>query len=293
MIEIAAPREMLGWSRERHRAGRRVGLVPTMGFLHEGHLRLMDQALRGADDLVVSVFVNPLQFGPQEDLARYPRDLARDRELARARGTACLFLPGEQAMYPVTPAVQVVPGGLGRHLCGPWRPGHFEGVLTVVAKLFHLVEPDVAVFGRKDAQQALMVQRMVQDLNFPVDVVVAPTVREADGLAMSSRNAYLSAEQRRAAPVLSRGLGAAHAAFQGGVTAAADLIANVRATVESEPLVRLQYVEAVDPVSLTPVAVAARDTVLALAAHMGGTRLIDNIVLGDGLGSDQFVPAAR
>jgi pantoate--beta-alanine ligase len=284
---------MLAWSRERHRAGRRVGLVPTMGFLHEGHLRLMDHALRGADDLVVSLFVNPLQFGPQEDLAQYPRDLTRDRDLARTRGAACLFVPGEKAMYPVPPSVQVVPGGLGKHLCGPWRPGHFEGVLTVVAKLFHLVEPDVALFGRKDAQQAVMVQRLVQDLNFPVDVVVAPTVREADGLAMSSRNAYLSEQQRRAAAVLNRGLAAAHAAFQGGVTGAADLIANVRATAESEPLVRLQYVEAVDPVNLAPVTTAARDTLLALAGHVGGTRLIDNIVVGDGLAGDQFVPAAH
>jgi pantoate--beta-alanine ligase len=292
VIDIVQPREMLAWSRERHRAGRRVGFVPTMGFLHEGHLRLLDQARRGADDLVVSVFVNPLQFGPQEDLARYPRDLARDRDLVRDRGAACVFIPDERGMYPVPPATQVVPGDLGRHLCGPWRPGHFEGVLTVVAKLFHLVEPDVAVFGRKDAQQAVMVQRMVQDLNFPVDVVVAPTVREPDGLAMSSRNAYLSPEQRRVAPVLSRGLAAAHAAFLDGVTVAADLIATVRAAVEREALVRLQYVEAVDPVSLAPVDAVRGDTLLALAAHLGTTRLIDNVVLGDGLAGDDLVGAA-
>jgi pantoate--beta-alanine ligase len=293
VIDIVQPREMLVWSRERHRAGRRVGLVPTMGYLHEGHLRLMDRARQGADDLVVSVFVNPLQFGPQEDLSRYPRDLARDRHLARDRGAACLFVPDEAGMYPVPPAAQVVPGELGRHLCGPWRPGHFEGVLTVVAKLFHLVEPDLAVFGRKDAQQAAMVQRMVQDLNFAVDVVVAPTVREPDGLAMSSRNAYLSPEQRAAAPALTRGLAAAHAAFRNGVKLAADLIATVRAAVEREALVRLQYVEAVDPVSLAPVDVAQRDTLLALAAHLGTTRLIDNIVLGDGLAGDDVVAAAR
>jgi pantoate--beta-alanine ligase len=293
VIEIVKPREMLAWSRERHRAGRRVGLVPTMGFLHEGHLRLMDRAGQGADDVVVSLFVNPLQFGPQEDLARYPRDLARDRQLARDRGVACLFVPDERAMYPVPPAVRVVPGELARHLCGPWRPGHFEGVLTVVAKLLHQVEPDVAVFGRKDAQQAVMVQRMAQDLDFAVDVLVAPTVREPDGLAMSSRNAYLSPEQRRAAPALSRGLAAAHAAFRDGETRAADLIAGVRAVVEREALLRLQYVEAVDPVNLAPVAVATRDTLLALAAHLGTTRLIDNIVLGDGLAADDLVAAAR
>jgi pantoate--beta-alanine ligase len=289
VIDIVQPREMLSWSRERHRAGRRVGFVPTMGFLHEGHLRLMDRARQGADDLVVSVFVNPLQFGPHEDLARYPRDLARDRHLVRDRGAACLFVPDEKGMYPVPPAMQVVPGELGRRLCGRWRPGHFEGVLTVVAKLFHLVEPDVAVFGRKDAQQAVMVQRMVRDLNFAVDVVIAPTVREPDGLAMSSRNAYLSPEQRAAAPVLSRSLAAAHAAFREGVTRTADLITTVRATVEREAQVRLQYVEAVDPVSLAPVDVAREDTLLALAAHLGTTRLIDNIGLGEGLVGDDVV----
>ncbi len=292
MIEIAEPREMLAWSRDRHRAGRRLGFVPTMGFLHEGHLRLMDRARRGADELVVSLFVNPLQFGPNEDLARYPRDLTRDRELAQERGADCLFVPGSEAMYPVQPRVRVVPGSLAEHLCGPWRPGHFEGVLTVVAKLFHMVEPDLAVFGRKDAQQAIIAQRMVHDLSFPVEVVVAPTVREADGLALSSRNAYLSPEERRAAPALSRGLAAAHAAFRTGVSIAAELVAKVRRVVESEPLIRLEYVEAVDPVNLAPVRTARGDTLLALAARLGTTRLIDNVVMGEGLDGDDIVTTA-
>jgi pantoate--beta-alanine ligase len=289
VIEIADPRQLRAWSRERRRAARRVGLVPTMGYLHEGHLRLIDSARRASDDVVVSVFVNPLQFGPAEDFGRYPRDLPRDRSLAAARGTDCLFVPAPEAVYPEPPAVRVQPGSLGEHLCGPWRPGHFEGVLTVVAKLFHLVEPDVAVFGRKDAQQALMIRRMVSDLNFPLEILVAPTVREADGLALSSRNAYLSAEERRAAPALSQGLAAAHDAFQRGVTAAADVLRAARRLVEREPLLRLEYLEAVDPNTLSPVTRVAGDTLVALAARVSSTRLIDNIVLGDGLAGDEWL----
>lgn len=292
MIEIADPPQMRAWSRDRRRAARRVGLVPTMGYLHEGHLRLIDRGHSRADDVVVSVFVNPLQFGPAEDFGRYPRDLARDRSLAAARGVDCLFVPGIEAVYPQQPIVQVLPGSLGDHLCGPWRPGHFEGVLIVVAKLFHLVEPDVAVFGRKDAQQAILVRRMVSDLSFSVEVVVAPTVREADGLALSSRNAYLSAEERRVAPALSQGLAAAHEAFRQGVAAAAEVVAEVRRVVEREPLIRLEYVEAVDPNTLAPVSRVADDTVLALAARLGGTRLIDNVVLGEGLAGDDFLAPA-
>lgn len=292
MIEIAHPQEMRAWSRERRRAGRRVGLVPTMGYLHEGHLRLIDRARGRCDDVVVSVFVNPLQFGPAEDFGRYPRDVPRDRTLAAGRGTDCLFVPSADAVYPQQPAVRLSPGTLGEHLCGPWRPGHFEGVLTVVAKLFHLVEPDVAVFGRKDAQQAAIIRRMVSDLDFPLEIVVAPTVREADGLALSSRNAYLTAEERRAAPALSRGLAAAHDAFRHGMIVAEDVVAQVRRVVEREPLLRLEYVEAVDPNTLAPVPRVAKDTLLALAARVGSTRLIDNIVLGDGPAADHWLDRA-
>lgn len=292
MIEIADLTEMRAWSRGHRAVGRRVGFVPTMGYLHEAHLRLVDRARELADLVVVSVFVNPLQFGPAEDFQQYPRDLERDRAAAAGRGTDCLFVPGASTMYPEPPAIRVVPGALAAHLCGPRRPGHFEGVLTVVAKLFHVVEPDVAVFGRKDAQQAVVIERMAKDLNFPVAIEVAPTVREPDGLALSSRNAYLSAVERAAAPALARGLAAAHAALQAGTTDAARLCAVVREVVGREPAIRLEYVEAVDPRSLEPVATAAPDTLLALAARLGGTRLIDNIVLGVGLSADESIGAA-
>jgi pantoate--beta-alanine ligase len=291
VIEIAVPGDMRQWSRDRKRAGRRVAFVPTMGYLHEGHLRLVDRAARLADDVVVSIYVNPLQFGPGEDFARYPRDLARDRAAAAGRGATCLFLPATADMYPREPIVRLTPGALGAHLCGPGRPGHFEGVLTVVAKLFHMVEPDVAIFGRKDAQQAVIVRRMVEDLSLPLDIVVAPIVREADGLALSSRNAYLSGAQRAVAPTLSRALQAAHEAFASGVTAAAELVARARAPVEAAPQFRLEYVEAVDPERLEPVTTARADTLLALAARLGPTRLIDNIVVGRGLAADDRLPA--
>ena len=283
---------MRHWARSMRSDGRRVGLVPTMGFLHEGHLRLVDQAAARSDVVALSIFVNPLQFGPREDLASYPRDLDRDRALVSARGVECLFVPPAGAMYPQPPLVRVSPGDLGTHLCGPWRPGHFEGVLTVVAKLFHIVQPDVAVFGRKDVQQARMIRRMVEDLDFPVDVVVTPTTRETDGLAMSSRNTYLGAADRRAAVQLSRALEAGHHRYQGGATSAEEVLGTVRETLASEPSIRVQYVEAVDPDRLQPVTVVGNDTVLAIAAFIGKTRLIDNVPAGTGLSEDQRVPAA-
>jgi len=293
VIEIAVPGEMRQWARDRRRAGRRVAFVPTMGYLHEGHLRLIDRAAAAADDVVVSIYVNPLQFGPGEDFTRYPRDLARDRAAAVRRGTACLFVPATTDMYPREPIVRLSPGALGAHLCGPRRPGHFEGVLTVVAKLFHMTEPDVAVFGRKDAQQAAIVRRLVEDLSLPIEIVVAPIVREADGLALSSRNAYLSVDERTVAPTLSRALEAAHEAFGSGVTAAAELVARTQAAIEREPRFEVEYVEAVDPERLEPVTTATGDTLLALAARLGRTRLIDNIILGRGLAEDdRLAPGA-
>ncbi len=262
----------------------RIGLVPTMGYLHEGHLALVDAARAsvGPGGLVVmSVFVNPLQFGPGEDLDRYPRDLPRDAQLAAGRGVDLLFAPTTEQMYPAdAPEVQVVPGAMADRLCGAFRPGHFRGVLTVVAKLFHLVQPDVAVFGRKDFQQATLIRRMVRDLDFPVEIVVAPTVREADGLALSSRNVYLSPPDRRAAVALSRALAAARAAFAGGERAATKLLATARAVLEAEPRVRLQYLELVDPDTLEPAERPDARSVLAVAAHLGATRLIDNAALG-------------
>src|SRR5205823_4281231 len=207
---------MRAWSRAERARGRRIGLVPTMGFLHEGHLRLVDRARERADRVVMSIFVNPLQFGPGEDFATYPRDLERDKKLAAERHVDCLFLPDAKAMYPADPLVRVHPGAMADGLEGAARPGHFAGVLTVVAKLFHLVEPDIAVFGRKDFQQAMLVRRMADDLNFGLEVDVAPTVRELDGLALSSRNAYLQGDERRAALALSRALRAVEQAWRGG-----------------------------------------------------------------------------
>jgi pantoate--beta-alanine ligase len=291
MIELGDPRQMLEWSQARRGEGKRVGFVATMGYLHEGHLRLIDRARERSDAVVVSVFVNPLQFGPTEDFARYPRDPDRDRLLAARRGADCLFVPDRAAMYPTEPLVRVEPGALATHLCGRVRPGHFAGVLTVVAKLFHMVEPDVAVFGRKDAQQAIIIQRMVTDLDFPVAIDVAPIVREADGLAMSSRNAYLSAEEREAAPALSRALDAAHAAFDGGERDAGRIVAAARSVLDAEHRLRLEYLEAVDPETLQPAAAVDARALVAVAAYGGETRLIDNVILGDGTAGDPRVRA--
>jgi pantoate--beta-alanine ligase len=260
--------------------GGRIGFVPTMGFLHEGHLSLCDVAHLHADYVVMSVFVNPLQFGPAEDLDRYPRDLARDARLAAARGVHLLFTPHEVDMYPSGPAlVRVLAPDLSDRLCGRFRPGHFEGVLTVVAKLFNIVEPAVAVFGRKDLQQAALIRRMVADLNFPVDIRVAPLVREADGLALSSRNVYLEGPAREAALSLHHSLRAAQAAFAAGETDPAALVAAARAILDRQSGVSVEYVEVVDVDSLETPAQARRGAAVAVAARVGATRLIDNHVL--------------
>jgi pantoate--beta-alanine ligase len=260
--------------------GRRLGLVPTMGSLHEGHLTLVDLGRARADAVAVSVFVNPMQFGPGEDLASYPRDPDRDVELLAARGADLAFLPTVAEMYPAGEArIAVDPGPDGARLCGAFRPGHFRGVLTVVAKLFGLFRPDLAVFGRKDFQQLVLVQRMAAELELGVDVVGAPIVREADGLAMSSRNRKLNPEERSAAPALRRGLERARARFLAGERSAAALVDEVRAEVDGSPLLRLQYVEVVGPSSLEPVDPATEGAVLALAAFCGATRLIDNVTL--------------
>lgn len=283
MIDLQAIAELRRWVRDARAAGRRVALVPTMGYLHEGHLRLVDEARRRAGAVVMSVYVNPLQFGPTEDLARYPRDLARDRTLARARGVDALFAPADAVMYPPGSEIRVIPGPTADRWEGAARPGHFAGVLTVVAKLFHLVEPDVALFGRKDIQQAVLVRQMVRDLDWPLEVVVVPTVREPDGLALSSRNAYLDAAERRQAVALSAALGAAHQAFVAGQRQAAALDALVRRRLDAEPALALEYLAIAEPVTLAPVEMVDATTVLALAARLGRTRLIDNIILGDGL----------
>jgi pantoate--beta-alanine ligase len=283
MIELSSIADLRRWVRDERAAGRRIALVPTMGFLHEGHLRLVDEARRQADRVIMSVFVNPLQFGPAEDLDRYPRDLPRDRALAEARGTDALFVPTEAVMYPPGSEIRVVPGETANRWEGAARPGHFEGVLTVVAKLFHLVEPDVACFGRKDIQQATLVRQMVQDLDWRLEIVVVPTVREPDGLALSSRNAYLDADQRKRAVVLSTALRAAHDTFRSGERNAAALLGTVRRVLATEAAVKVEYVAIVEPATLAPVETVAADTVVALAVRLGRTRLIDNIILDQGL----------
>jgi pantoate--beta-alanine ligase len=284
MIDLEAIPDLRRWVRDARAGGRRVALVPTMGYLHEGHLRLVDEARRRADAVVMSVYVNPLQFGPNEDLARYPRDLARDRTLARARGVDALFAPADAVMYPPGSEIRVIPGPTADRWEGAARPGHFAGVLTVVAKLFHLVEPEVALFGRKDIQQAVLVRQMVRDLDWALEVVVVPTVREPDGLALSSRNAYLGPAERGQAVGLSAALGAAHQAFVAGERHAAALDMLVRGRIGAEPALTLEYLAIAEPRALTPVETVDAGTVLALAARLGRTRLIDNIILGEGLG---------
>jgi pantoate--beta-alanine ligase len=252
-----------------------------MGYLHEGHLTLIDRAAKRADHVVVSLFVNPLQFGPAEDLATYPRDLSRDSALTEARGAHTLFAPSVKEMYPKMPEIVITAPALSDRLDGHFRPGHFSGVLTVVAKLFNIVQPDIAVFGQKDFQQSVLIRRMVSDLNMTVEIDVAPIVREPDGLALSSRNIYLSAEQRRAAVALSAALRWSAAQFGQGERTAAALLSAARSVLEGEAGIIVQYLELVTPDTLENVETVKRGDVLAVAGFVGKTRLIDNIILGD------------
>ena len=260
-------------------AGRRVAFVPTMGALHEGHLQLVRRARAEADLVVASVFVNPLQFGPTEDFARYPRDEAGDATKARSAGADLLFMPTAAELYPRPGRVTVLPVGLGDRWEGEVRPGHFAGVLTVVLKLFGIVQPDVAVFGQKDYQQAAIVRAMVEDLDVPVRVLVEPTVREPDGLALSSRNRYLDDDERREALRLPRALAAVAAAFESGERDVPALLASGR-NVLAHDLVSVDYLAIVDPASLAPRERATAGDVVLLAARVGRTRLLDNRVLG-------------
>jgi pantoate--beta-alanine ligase len=251
-----------------------------MGYLHEGHLSLVRVARQHAQRVMVTLFVNPKQFGPREDLDRYPRDFERDRALCEKAGVDALFAPEAHEMYPPDHATRVeVSGNLATGLCGDSRPGHFSGVATVVTKLFSLCEPDVAVFGQKDAQQAAVIRRFTADLNLPVEIVVAPIVREADGLAMSSRNVYLSPEERGQATVLKRTLDAAVALYDGGERRAEVILSAVGEAIESAPLARIDYAELVDATTFEPVVMLERRALLALAVFFGHTRLIDNTLL--------------
>ncbi len=265
---------------ERRREGARVGFVPTMGALHEGHLALVDVARTQADAVVMSIFVNPLQFGPEEDFTRYPRDLEGDAAKAASRGVDVLFLPSREEMYPDDRAVEVHPVALADLWEGAARPGHFAGVLTVVAKLLNIVQPDVAIFGQKDIQQATLVRAMVRDLNMPVEIIVAPTVRDSDGLALSSRNAYLSPDERQRARAISRALRRIAEEFARGEDSAENL-ERVGRDVLRTAGGTIEYLALMDPIRLRPVERAAAGTIVAVAIRVGSTRLIDNVILAE------------
>jgi pantoate--beta-alanine ligase len=276
LTTVAALRETLEPLR---RGGARVALVPTMGAFHDGHLSLMRAARASADVVVVSLFVNPAQFGPGEDLSAYPRDFDRDRALAEEEGVDVLFAPAVEEVYPDGFDTLVQVGGVTGTLEGDARPGHFAGVATIVAKLFNMVAPDVAWFGQKDAQQALVIRKLVRDLDIPVRIELAPTVREPDGLAMSSRNAYLTPEERLRAAALSRALAAAERAVAGGRLDAADVLAAARAELDAAGL-QPEYLELRSAHDLSPAERVNGNTLLAVAARVGRARLIDNTMLG-------------
>ena len=261
------------------RQGKRLGFVPTMGALHEGHLSLVRAAKARSNVVAASIFVNPTQFGPNEDFSKYPRSFEKDRELLENEGVKLLFAPSVQEMYPEGAVTFVTVEGLSQRLCGKSRPGHFRGVTTVVSKLFHITQPDLAFFGQKDAAQVAIIRRMVLDLNLGVEIVGCPIVREADGLAMSSRNAYLSPKERKSALVLSRSLAQVKRLFDQGERIGTALVAGGRQAFAEEPSVRLDYFEIVNPETLEPVEHMSNPALVAVAGFVGGTRLIDNIVL--------------
>jgi pantoate--beta-alanine ligase len=274
---ITTVEDMRGWRSGVHG---RAGLVPTMGYLHEGHLSLVRASLQRCDTTMVSIFVNPLQFGPREDLARYPRDIERDLTLLKAAGVACVFMPDAATMYPPGFATSIDVGPVVTRLEGAFRPGHFQGVATVVCKLFTITGPDVAYFGEKDAQQLLVIRRMVADLNLPVEIVGLPIVRESDGLAMSSRNVYLSPEERCQALVLSRSLRLAEERYEEGERRAEAIRRAVRRLIQSAPGAAIDYVSVADAETLDELRTIDRPALVSLAVRFGGTRLIDNTTLG-------------
>jgi pantoate--beta-alanine ligase len=282
-VRLARRRDELRAGRDELRADAgTVAFVPTMGALHAGHASLVARARAEAGAAVVSVFVNPLQFGPAEDFEAYPRDLDRDARLAGEWGAALVFAPGGPDVLPRRPEVTVDPGPLGTRFEGAVRPGHFRGVLTIVAKLLHLVRPEVAVFGQKDLQQAVLVRRMAADLDFPVRILVAPTVREPDGLALSSRNAYLSPSERAAAPALIRSLRAGERAVLAGERRARDVRRAVLEALAGEPALRLDYAAVLRVDDLAEVETVEGPVALAAAARLGRTRLLDNLLVDPG-----------
>jgi pantoate--beta-alanine ligase len=258
-----------------------VGLVPTMGYLHEGHLSLVRRARAECAATVASIFVNPTQFGPNEDLSRYPRDVPRDLALLEAAGVDLAFVPEVTEMYPAGFDTRISVGGVTDVLEGALRPNHFDGVATVVAKLFNIVQPTRAYFGQKDAQQCSVIRKLVHDLDIPVEIIVVPTVREADGLALSSRNSYLTPDQRASAPTIHRALSAAQALFAAGERHAEVLRDAIRRVVDAEPSMQIDYVSIADPSTLRELETAAGGALASIAVRLGGTRLIDNVALGE------------
>ncbi len=280
MDVISAPEAMTAWSEARRREDRRIALVPTMGFLHEGHLSLIRWAAGQSDDTVVSIFVNPTQFGPSEDFGAYPRDMERDLALCREAGTRIVFAPEVDDMYPADFQTVVSVQEVSRPLCGASRPGHFDGVATVVTKLFTIVRPHLGVFGEKDFQQLLVIKRLARDLNLGVEVVGRPTVREPDGLAMSSRNKYLTPEQRPSALTLSRALTQAAELVAGGEREAESILSRIRDMIEAAPGTEIDYIELRDPETLAEMNRVDKPALLALAVKVGRARLIDNRIIG-------------
>lgn len=276
MITVETIADLRQHVNEAKLAGKSVGFVPTMGYLHEGHMALIVAARSQNDFLVASIFVNPLQFGPGEDLAGYPRDFARDEQLLQQHGVDLLFVPSATEMYPQPMATLVAVGELSQHLCGRSRPTHFQGVATVVSKLFHIVQPTRSYFGQKDAQQVVVIRRMVEDLNFPVEIVTVPIVREHDGLAKSSRNIYLTADERPHATILYQTLRFAEEQIRDGERSGPRLAEAMRSRIRSETDVRLDYAEVVSINTLEPVTVISGTVLLAVAAYVGKARLIDN-----------------
>ncbi len=272
--------EMQSISAQFRRDGKAIGFVPTMGYLHEGHLSLMRIAQEKCDVLVVSIFVNPTQFGAGEDFENYPQNIERDAKLCEAEGVDIIFAPDGAEMYPEKFSTSVkVKGNMTNVLCGYYRPGHFSGVTVVVAKLFNIVQPDIAVFGRKDGQQLAIIRKMVRDLNYPIEIIGGPTIREDDGLAMSSRNEYLTSEERIVAPTIYKSLLLAEKMIQSEIFDPKMIIDRMRRTIEEAKSFRIQYIEIVDAKTLEPVEKIDRTVMVAVAAFLGKTRLIDNIIV--------------
>jgi len=276
---ITAIKEMQGYVKHNYRRGRKIALVPTMGYFHDGHVMLIREARKLCDRLVVSIFVNPLQFGRGEDFASYPRDMKRDLELAKKEGTNVVFAPTADDFYPPGYSTFVEEEKLSKKLCGAFRPGHFKGVTTVVAKLFDSIRPHTAVFGQKDAQQVAIIRKMGRELNYPIHIVVIPTIREKNGLACSSRNEYLTSHERKEAALLYASLQKAQDMVKAGVRDAGTIAESIRAHLGGSPVIKPEYVELVNPDTLERVPQIGERTLIALAAHVGKARLIDNILI--------------